>query len=345
MREPARLRLAGFDSPAEIVSPPATVRARGVAVLFAGSDVADLDGAILGDRDQVVSRPLRQVADRLACAGYASIRYNKRWVTGSATVDRAKFDTLTGADLAADGRAALAFVRSRPALARLPAALVGWSEGTTVAMAVAAVEPDVRAAVLIAPIIASPASTVQKHYWRVGKPYLNRFAANGMLDADAIARANSGGGGALARIFVRMFRGFRPGERVNPLLDSNKDGRVAFSEADPIITSWYADTPDGGLGMFATGRALKGVADSYSTSTPPLLLLQGLNDGNVDPAAARDFAERPDVTKRVKLLSYRGLGHSLGPARSTLEDELLPMANKPLDDVVQWLDRTLPNGR
>ena len=283
--------------------PPAGHAPRGVMVLFAGSDVADLDGAIAGAGDAIVSRPMRQVADRLACAGFASIRYNKRYVTGATTVDRAKFDTLTGADLVADGRAALAFARRRPALAALPVGLVGWSEGTTVAMAVAAVEP-VRAVVLMAPVVDAPARVAQRQYGRVGKPYLLRYATNDVLDADAIARADAGPGGVLAHIFVRMFRGFRPGERINPLLDTNKDGRIAFAEADPIIAGWYVDTPNGGLGMAATGRALKGVGDAFGADAPPILILQGLDDSMIDPAAARALAARPDARRRVRLITY-----------------------------------------
>ena len=339
--EPVVLRLAGFDSPAEIELPPAGTRPRGVAILFAGSDVADKDGAIVGDTGRVIARPLRQVADRLACGGYASLRYNKRYVTGATTVDRARFDRLTGSDLVADGRAAIALVRTRAALAGLSLVVVGWSQGTTVAMAVAAAEPKVRAIVLMAPVTISPASNAQAQYGRVGKPYLQRYASAGALDAAAIARANAGPGGMLAHVFTGMFRGFSPGERVNRLLDTNKDGRISFAEADPVIATWYADTPDGGLGMDATGRALKGVADAYTPSTPPMLILQGLNDGNVDVAATRAFAARPDARARVMLLTYRGLGHSLGPAKSMLEDGLRPMAPKPLDDMTRWLDLTL----
>lgn len=341
MREPVTIRLADFDSAAEIAAPPAGLRVRAVAVLFAGSDIADKDGTIVGADDAVVSRPLRQVADRLACAGIASLRYAKRYVTGATTADRAKFDRLTGADLATDGRTAVAFVRARPAFAHVPVALVGWSEGTTVAMAVAAAEPDVRAAVLMAPVVDSPAATVQRHYLRVGKPYLERYAKAGALDADAIARADAGPGGPLPRVFVRMFRGFAPGERINRLLDTNKDGRIAFAEADAIIAGWYADTPGGGLGINATGAALKGVAAAYSAASPPILILQGLNDANVDPAASKAFAARPDARRRVTLRTYPGLGHSLGPAASMTEDRLLPTADAPLSDMVGWLTAIL----
>ena len=342
-RQKITLPLPGFASPAEIVTPPLGAQPRGLLVLFPGSDVADMDGAVEGANDAIVSRPMRQVADRLACAGFASLRYNKRFVTGPLTVDRSKFDALNGADLASDGRLALVFARTRPALATLPVGLVGWSEGTTVAMAIAAQEPSVRALVLMAPVVEPSARVAQAQYGRIGRPYLKLYASNEALDGDAIARADAGPGGVLAHIFVRMFRGFRPGERVNPLLDTNKDGRISFAEADPIIASWYADGPDSGLGMSATGRALKGVAEAFSPSTAPLLILQGLNDSMIDPALAKAFAARPDTQKKVQIITYAGLGHSLGQAPSAQEDALLPVADKPLDDMAAWLRRSLRN--
>ena len=340
-RVSVKVALPGFASPAELVLPPAAMPRRGVLVLFPGSDVADMDGAIEGANGAIVSRPMRQIAEHLACAGFASLRYNKRFVTGPTTVDRAKFDALNGADFAADGRTALAFVMSLGDLAKLPVGLVGWSEGTTVAMAVASSEPSVRALVMISPIVESSARVAQTQYGRIGKPYLMRFATNGALDADAIARANAGPGGDLAQIFVRMFRGFRPGERVNPLLDTNGDGRISFAEADPIIASWYADGPQSGLGMSSTERALKGVADAFTPTTSPLLILQGMNDSMIAPTAAQAFSARPDARGRVHLATYKGLGHSLGRAQSAQEDALLPMADKPLTDMVVWLKQKL----
>ena len=343
-REDIALMFSDFASSGELESPPAGTGIRGVAVLFAGSDVADKDGSIVSRDGRIISRPLRQIADRLACSGYATVRYNKRYVSGATEVDRPKFDAMTGADLAADGRVAVAYARSRPELARVPLALVGWSQGTTVAMEVAATEPDIGAVVLMAPVTASPAANAQGQYARVGKPYLQQFSHDGALDAAAIAQADAGPAGLLAHIFVGMFRGFAPGERINPLLDTNKDGRISFAEADPIIASWYADGPDGGLGMDATGRALKGVDAAFSPATPPLLIVQGLNDGNVDPVATRAFSGRADTQGRVTLIEYPGLGHSLGPALSATQDGLLPTAREPLDDIVQWLDRTLVGG-
>jgi uncharacterized protein len=339
-RQAVGVGLLGFVSAAELVSPPVGKSPRGLLVLFPGSDVADMDGAIEGKGGTIVSRPMRQVADSLACAGFASLRYNKRYVTGPTTVDRAKFDALNGFDFASDGRAAVAFARTLPGLAKLPLGLVGWSEGTTVAMAVAAREPSVRALVLMAPVVEPSARVAQAQYLRIGKPYLVRFAHDGGLDADAIARADAGPGGDLAHIFVRMFRGFRPGEKVNPLLDKNGDGHITFAEADPIIASWYADGPNSGLGMSSTARALPSVADAFTSTTAPLLILQGANDSMIDPSAAQAFATRPDAKRRVKLITYPGLGHSLGQATSAEEDALQSVAARPLDDMATWLHRT-----
>ena len=47
-REAVRLSLTGFLSQAEIVRPPRGTAPRALLVLFPGSDVADMDGAIEG---------------------------------------------------------------------------------------------------------------------------------------------------------------------------------------------------------------------------------------------------------------------------------------------------------
>ena len=68
LHEPIALRLGGFDARGEIERPGAGMPIRGLAVMFAGSDVADLNGTIVDTQDRVVSQPMRQIADRLACA-------------------------------------------------------------------------------------------------------------------------------------------------------------------------------------------------------------------------------------------------------------------------------------
>lgn len=147
----------------------------------------------------------------------------------------------------------------------------------------------------------SSLTIAQQHYSSIGRPYLQRYSVGGALEANAIAQSEAGPGGVLAHIFVRMFKGFRPRETINSLLNTNGGGKISFDQADPIIASWYADTPDSGLGMAGSHRALKGVSAAFRVN------------------------------------SYVGLGHSLGPAQSAIEDELLPIAAQPLDDMAVWL--------
>lgn len=96
----------------------------GAAVLVHGSDVEDQDGTTVF-RGQVVSRPLKRIAEVLACKGLATVRYNKRYVTGPTSVNRPAFDKLTLQDFAADAEQALEAAKARTELAHAPIFLVG----------------------------------------------------------------------------------------------------------------------------------------------------------------------------------------------------------------------------
>lgn len=332
MVEQLSLELSGTRSRAEILRPP-TGRARAVMVLIHGSDVADLDNSIVASGGRIVSTPLRDVAVAMACAGIATIRYDKRFVSGPEKVDRKAFDKLKLQDLLADAGTALDAAGQRPDLAMLPPLVFGWSEGTTIAAALAVQRPEIRAVVLQAPVIDGFAAVLQAQLPRVGVPYMNRYATQGSVDADAVARAGAGPAGVIARIYVHMFAGFAPGQRLNPLLDTNKDGRISIAgEAVPIIADWFGDSADGGLGIYATSVALPGVRAQLPGLRVPVLVLQGEADGNIDAAAARSLTHTRGVT--VKL--YPRLGHTLGFSASILEDEFAPIAARPLDDMTRW---------
>ena len=325
------LPLPGAVSRAEIVRPEG--RIRGLMVLIHGSDVADLDNSVVAPDGVVVATPLRDVATAMACVGIATIRYDKRFVSGAGKVDRAAFAKLGLRDLLADAALALRTARTRRDLAHAPVLIFGWSEGTTVAAAVAAVTPGVRGVILQAPVVDGFASVLQTQFPRVGMPYMLCYAASGALDAAAIARAKAGPGGLVAQIYVHMFEGFAPGERINPLLDRNHDGSIDVeAEAAPVIRAWFADGPDGGLGMYATGVALPGVRAQLPSIRAPVLILQGEADGNIDPAAAASLAKTSGVTVRL----YPGLGHTLGRSASPLEDAFAPIAPQPLADMAAW---------
>jgi pimeloyl-ACP methyl ester carboxylesterase len=335
------LDLAGTTSRAEIIRPVGPVIA--AAVLVHGSDVADLDNAIVSN-GHIVSRPLGDIAHALACSGVATLRYDKRHVRGAEDVDREAFSKLTLQDLASDAERALDRITATPDLASRPRFLLGWSEGTAVAADVAARRRDLAGLVLLAPVLNGFASTLQAQWPRVGMTYVERYARDGMVDADGLKAAGDGPGGLIAKMYVGFLKGFTPGSQLNAVIDKDHDERINLrTEATPTFQGWFADTPGGGLGIYATDRALPKVVAQLEKIKIPVLILQGENDGNIDPSAASalDREHRPQLTIRF----YPGLGHALGPAASAQEDTFQPPAAEPLQAIGDWMHLTAGRAR
>jgi len=91
-------------------------------------------------------RPFRQIAEKLAACGIATLRLDDRGV-GASTGDA---NAATAEDTAADAEAALTFLRARPEIDARRLGLIGHSYGGEIAPMVAAEDPKVAAVVLLA---------------------------------------------------------------------------------------------------------------------------------------------------------------------------------------------------
>ncbi|MGZ5438092.1 MAG: alpha/beta hydrolase family protein [Pyrinomonadaceae bacterium] len=91
---------------------------------------------------------MRQIAEALAARGIAVLRVDDRGVGKSGGLDTLANVTTSG--FADDVRAEVAFLRSRPEIDPKRIALVGHSEGGTIAPMVAASDPQIAAIVLLA---------------------------------------------------------------------------------------------------------------------------------------------------------------------------------------------------
>ena len=111
--------------------------------------VVTITGSGQQDRDEYIAvaggyRPFRQVADTLGRRGIAVLRLDDRMIGASGgTVG-------TSADYADDVRAAVAWLREQPEIDPERIALVGHSEGGLIAPMVAATDPRLKGAVLMA---------------------------------------------------------------------------------------------------------------------------------------------------------------------------------------------------
>ena len=110
-------------------------------VMITGSGAQDRDETLLGHK------PFLVIADALSRRGVAVLRLDDRGVFGS-TGDFTKAVT---ADFAVDAEAAARYLRSRPDIDPRRVGLIGHSEGAVVAPMVAAADPKIAFAVLLAP--------------------------------------------------------------------------------------------------------------------------------------------------------------------------------------------------
>jgi hypothetical protein len=113
--------------------------------------IVTMSGSGPQDRDEKLDsppgyRPFRQFADSLGRRGIAVLRMDDRG-TGASTGDH---KTATSADFAADIRAGLAYLRTRPEIDSNRLGLLGHSEGGLIGPLVAIEEPQLGALVLMA---------------------------------------------------------------------------------------------------------------------------------------------------------------------------------------------------
>lgn len=147
-------------------------------------------------------RPFRQVAERLATIGYATLRCDDRGKDASGGDPK----VATTVDLANDTRAQVAWLRAQPGINPARIVLVGHSEGGIIGPMVAAEDPRIQGVV----VLAGPAkvgSLILKDQARW--PVLTDTAltadarARALAAADSAVRADSGAAGAWFQWFYR----------------------------------------------------------------------------------------------------------------------------------------------
>ncbi|MFA9430517.1 alpha/beta hydrolase family protein [Egicoccus sp. AB-alg2] len=123
------------------------------AVLLVGSGPVDRDS----DHRRIPLGVTRDLAEALAAAGIASLRYDKRGVGAS----QGEFLAASFEECRDDGRAALAALRARPEVDAARVLVIGHSEGAVHAAAIAADESDLAGVVLLAGMAGSGEATLR----------------------------------------------------------------------------------------------------------------------------------------------------------------------------------------
>ncbi len=351
-REQIEIELFDFVSDGELTYPANEDGPFPTVILIHGSGIADMDHTVTSPYEfgptgpRVLSQNFREIAERLSGQGFAVLRYNKRYVTGVGQADYARFYQLSLQDMLMDAEAVLEAAKAHPKVDAENIIVYGWSEGSTIAAALAAERSDVAGLVLQTPVVYPWKETFMYQLFEVGFPYVLEFVEDGHFTISSIGRGMQGEGGLVAKSTLSYLVDpayVSTGElSVNGILDTDGDGKLKFgteltlSRLAGLIEQNFA--PGGYFAMYGPQVALPTVGDRIGSLELPVLILQGGADANVPPQGADLLARGlSQVGADVTFYFYPELGHALGEATTRRTDNFQPIAETPLNDLAEWL--------
>ncbi|MFJ4650610.1 alpha/beta hydrolase family protein [Nocardia sp. NPDC088792] len=321
---------------------PAGARNAPVVVLIPGSGPEDRDADIPTAHDGT-THIFRDIADELTAHGYAVMRYDKRFVREPHVVDP-RFDTDVDLnDFRSDAEQVLRAAEQDSHIDPHRVFLYGWSEGSTVAAALAVSHPELAGAVFQGSVAAPWRLVFAYQTEQVEAAYLQRYSVDGLLGPDELRRAYTGEGGAVARSAVgyATVDASHGDFTVAPYFDSNHDGKLDVNLEFRPVSEQYLDRLFASDGfIYGPGKTLPTVPEQAPKLTGPVLILQGRDDANVpaEGASALDAALALAGNRDHTLRVLPGLGHSLGRTPDVLADDFQPIDATALSALTQWLD-------
>lgn len=313
-------------------------------MLIHGSGPQDMD-ATLPREGYEPTRLFAEIADTLTGRGFAVVRYNKRHVSGPGKFDLPAFitdqSTFTFRD---DAARVLDAVKAHPRVHKEKLFVYGWSEGSTVAAALAADRPDLAGVIVQGPVGMPYRELFRGWLTDSMVPYLQRFAQNDTLDGYTLGAALHSAASQPALMTSSMLAiSFSRGSQVvtvSPLIDLDKDGQLSIpDEVVPRIDDLVdlAFSPLGNFVAYNDGVTLEPVQVLLKDSSVPLLVLQGNQDAHTPPVNAdrieSALTKHPDIT----VARFAELGHTLGLASDPIDDVGRPIRTVALDVLTAWL--------
>lgn len=300
--EPVTIPADGFNIAGTLTRPKTPATKNPAVILLAGSNVADRDSVVAG------VAIMSQLAGSLADAGYIVLRYDKRGTGQSG----GRGEAATLSDFANDARVALRWLANRKDVDGKRIALVGHSEGASVALITAGRDGKVAAVASVAGPGTTGAELVleqQAHALDMAKAAPEERQQKVALQKAIHAAVISGTGWDL---IPRQYR-----------------------SAD---TPWFQS-----LLLYDPAKALKDVEQ-------PLLVLQGELDQQV-PATHADrlgaLAKKVSKSKSIEVVTVKGVNHLLVPATTGEVTEYGTLADRNVSkdvtkSLTDWLARALP---
>lgn len=317
-REVSFTGAGGFQLRGTLVLPAGTKGKVPGVLLLPGSGPTDRNG---NQPPQLITDVLKQIAERLAADGYASLRFDKRSAhvyASSWPKDTAAFNDLFSYDaFIGDARAALDFLKAQPEINPKQTVVAGHSEGGLYAIQLVhdlEGKPNAPAALILL-------STAGRNY--------------GDLITD--------------QVFASLKRSNVTGAAAKPYED------YLPQAIDQVIKQGSAPpNPPQGLGPLFNPTAMKLLqvelaldpAKVLSTYTGPVLVIQGEKDIQISPT--KDFPLLQSTLKTRKKGTYKAVlilsaSHNLKRVENETREPGFtgPVVPQVLDEIAGWLKQTL----
>jgi acetyl esterase/lipase len=353
-REAVRIDFGqGWVTQGELTYPSRSKGKLPVVVLLHGSGHNDMNQTLPEGKGSTFV-PLAQAASR---EGYATLRFNKRGVTGIGPVESTDPAQLAPENpydrIQQDASAAIRFAAKSPRVDPSRIFLLGHSEGTNVAANLAA-EPKKYG-------IPKPAGVIEmgvvgleikqlltlQIYGRLLLQLHDEFDVNadGRLTATEAVNGLTGQPKEVADQFRTVLLA---GDKVLPSTDTDHDGQVAIdAEAGPVLREStgidaYPNVPgfDQPLIDYVNDIArFPTVSEALPRFTGPALLLNGENDLQTPARAAlaADAAVAKAGNKDHKIVIYPGMAHTMN-----ITPKFTPEFGEPdrqvIAEIQSWLD-------
>ena len=249
-----------FQSQAELTYPEQEGGPFPTVGLIHGSGPGDMNAAISTfglDAKPILPFPIfKDISSYLSKNGFAVLRYHKHYVMGPGQVDFQKFYTkLDLPQMLNDAEKVLETVAANPKIAKTHVFLYGWSEGSTVAAALAVKHPELRGLIFQGAVTKSWRELFLYQILSVGLPYLRQVSPDEQVTVATLKRLRMGDGGLVANGILNYLGdpySFQSGKLVvNPELDTNQDGAIERGELTPEAFDKLLTSTARGLVMFS----------------------------------------------------------------------------------------------
>ena len=340
----------GLSLKAKLTFPDgATGKVPGV-LLVHGSGPNDMDETIPGGMTSTGEKAklFRDTADALVAAGYAVLRYDKRGAAhdgdfaGWANSPEAEiYRKATLGDLVSDATLALGVLRAQPQVDAEKTLILGHSEGTWIAPAVARADGHVAGLVLMGVMARNLRETIGYQVGERARKFAWSFVdANhdGVITREEVLASDCSGVASFPTDDASLTKFFSH-------FDRSGDGRLDHDELDPYFEFRVLNAVNRTTSPWIASHYV--AAPNVETLTEfkrPILLLEGLADEQTLPVESRmlELSFEAKGQKNLEAVYFSGLGHGFSPPLNGRVPTVGPIAPRVLAALASWMGQKFP---